>query len=169
VFVPGGSWFFTVNLLDRRSHLLVDQIELLRHSIFRVKRRLPFRIEAMVVLPDHLHTVWTLPPDNSDFPTRWRLIKTHFAKRIAKAEALDAVRRRRGERAIWQRRYWEHYIRDDDDLNRHIAYCYFNPVRHGLVQHVGDWPYSTFRRDVRAGREAPDFHAKDAFEGIFGD
>src|SRR5688572_16593285 len=88
VFVPGGCWFFTVNLLDRSSHQLTDNFDLLRHSIFRTKRRLPFRIEAMVVLPDHLHAIWTLPPGDCDFPTRWRLIKTHFAKRIPATERI---------------------------------------------------------------------------------
>ena len=168
VFVPGGSWFFTVNVLDRSSQLLTEHVDLLRHSMFRFKRSLPFRIEAMVILPDHLHAIWTLPPGDSDFPTRWRLIKTRFSKHVTKTESIDATRRHRGERGIWQRRYWEHYIRDEDDLNTHIAYCYFNPVKHGLVERVGDWPHSTFHRDVRAGRAAPDFQIGNV-DGTFGE
>ena len=169
ILVPGGCWFFTVNLHDRRSRRLIDHIDLLRHCIFWVKRRRPFRTDAMVVLPDHLHAIWTLPPNDTDFPTRWRLIKAHFSECIPKTERIDTVRRARGERGIWQRRYWEHYIRDEDDLETHIAYCYFNPVKHGLVDRVGDWPHSTFHRDVRAGREAPDIQIKCAVEGAFGE
>jgi hypothetical protein len=98
----------------------------------------------------HLHSVWTLPPDDANFSTRWRLIKTRFAKALPKQERLSAVRKARNERGIWQRRFWEHLIRDDADYARHIEYCYINPVKHGLVTRVRDWPHSSFHRDVRA-------------------
>ena len=114
-FLPGGSFFFTVNLLERRRELLTGHIDLLRDSVRRVRRLYPFRIEAWVVLPDHLHCVWTLPPGDADFAVRWRLIKLLFCKKLPREERLSAVRRRRNERGIWQRRYWEHTLRDERD------------------------------------------------------
>lgn len=154
--VPGGTWFFTVNLLERRTSLLVDNIEWLNTSIRRTKRRHPFRIEALVVLPDHLHAILTLPEGDADFSMRWRLIRSAFSKSLPKTEWLSAVRKRRGERGVWQRRYWEHFIRDERDLAHHMAYCHFNPVKHRLVERIADWPHSTFHRDVRCGRALPE-------------
>jgi putative transposase len=150
-FVPGGCWFFTVNLLDRRTRLLTDHIEALRDATRQTRERYPFHIDAFVVLPDHLHAVWTLPPNDSDFSTRWRLIKSRFARSLPKDERLTRVRQVRGERGIWQRRFWEHLIKDDADYARHIEYCYINPLKHALVHRVRDWPHSSFHRDVRAG------------------
>src|SRR5947207_4008725 len=109
-FVPGGCWFFTANLLERRSQLLVDEIEALRDATRRTRQRYSFHVDAMVVLPDHIHAVWTLPPGDADFSLRWRLIKARFAKSIPKGERVSRVRRARGERGIWQRRFWEHLI-----------------------------------------------------------
>lgn len=156
VFISGGTWFFTVNLLERDRTLPVDRIRDLRLAVYRVKRRHPFRIEAMVVLPEHLHAIWTLPPGESNFPLRWRLIRSAFSRSVPKTEWLSDVRVKRGERGIWQRRYWEHAIRDEGDFNRHVAYCYYNPVKHGYVTTPAAWPHSTFHRDVRCGRQAPD-------------
>ena len=150
-FVPGGCWFFTVNLLDRRSTPLTDQIEALRDAARRTQERYPFHIDSFVVLPDHLHAVLTLPPGDADFSTRWRLIKSRFAQAIPKREWLSPVRKARGERGIWQRRFWEHLIRDEEDYAHHTEYCYINPVKHGLVARVQAWPHSSFHRDVRAG------------------
>ena len=113
VFVPGGCWFFTANLLDRRSTLLTDHIEALREATRRTRERYPFHIDAFVVLPDHLHAIWTLPEGDSDFSMRWRLIKIQFSKSIPKVEFTSKVRQARGERGIWQRRFWEHLIRDE--------------------------------------------------------
>jgi putative transposase len=135
-FVPGGCWFFTVNLLDRRRRLLTDHIDALREATRLTQTRHPFSIDAMVVLPDHIHAVWTLPPSDADFSLRWRLIKIGLAKAVPKTELRSAVRVGRGERAIWQRRFWEHLIRDDEDYRRHVEYCYINPVKHGLVSGV---------------------------------
>src|SRR5579872_5637638 len=129
VFVPGGCWFFTVNLLDRSQSLLVDYIDLLRESVANTRNRYPFEIDAFVVLPDHMHAIWTLPPGDADFSTRWHLIKTAFAKTLRKQERLSAARKARNERGIWQRRFWEHMIRDEADYTRHIEYCYINPVK----------------------------------------
>jgi putative transposase len=168
-FVPGGTWFFTVNLLDRSSSLLVEEIDLLRAAIQRTRNRFPFHIDAFVVLPDHMHAVWTLPPDDSDFSLRWRLIKQHFARSLPRDEPISRVRRARGERGIWQRRFWEHLIRDDEDYRRHIEYCYINPMKHGLVLRVRDWPFSSFHRDVAAGIVPEDWAGDLAPMGEFGE
>ena len=168
-FVPGGCWFFTVNLLERRGTLLVDHIETLRDAVARTRDHLPFEIDAFVVLPDHLHAVWTLPPGDADFSTRWRLIKTRFAKALPKQERLSAVRERRGERGIWQRRFWEHLIRDETDYARHVEYCMINPVKHGLVSRVQDWPHSSFHRDVRRGVFPIDWAGDADVGGMFGE
>ena len=148
-FVAGGCWFFTVNLLDRSSRLLVDHIGALREAVRVTRQDFPFQIDAMVVLPDHIHAVWTLPEDDSNFSVRWRLIKIRFSRSIPRGERLNESRRARGERGIWQRRFWEHLIRDDCDCRHHIDYCWFNPVKHGLVANVEDWPFSSFHRDMR--------------------
>jgi putative transposase len=169
VLAPGGCWFFTVNLLDRRRRLLTDHIDALRAATLRTQGRHPFAIDAMVVLPDHIHAVWTLPPGDADFSLRWRLIKIDFAKAVPKTELRSAVRMARGERGVWQRRFWEHLIHDDEDFCRHVEYCYFNPVRHGLVTRVCDWPYSSFHRDVRAGLIPADWAGDLSAEGEFGE
>jgi putative transposase len=168
-FIPGGTWFFTTNLLDRRSKLLVDRIDALREATQRARDRFPFQIDAFVVLPDHIHAVWTLPPDDHDFSMRWRLIKQHFARAMPKHEPVDAVRRKRGERAIWQRRFWEHLIRDEEDYQRHIEYCYINPLKHGYVSRVRDWPFSSFHRDVGRGLFPEDWVGDVSSSGEFGE
>lgn len=150
-FVPGRSYFFTVNLADRRSRLLVDNIELLRAAFRTTRRRHPFTIDATAVLPDHLHTIWTLPEGDSDFAGRWQLIKGGFSRRLPRQEPVSASRVSKRERGIWQRRYWEHTLRDEDDLARHIDYIHFNPVKHRLVERVRDWPFSSFHRMLRLG------------------
>jgi putative transposase len=132
-------------------------------------RRYPFHIDALVVLPDHLHAVWTLPPDDADFSTRWRLIKTRFVRSLPKSEHLSPVRQARGERGIWQRRFWEHLIRDDSDYARHVEYCYINPLKHGLVRRVRDWPHSSFHRDVDAEIFPDDWAGDVGSLGEFGE
>ena len=151
-FIPGGTWFFTVNLLERHGNdLLMREIDLLRATVRRVRDKFPFHVDAWVVLPDHLHCVMTLPPGDSDFSLRWRLIKSGFSRALPKTERRSAVRRAAGERGIWQRHYWEHLIRDEADYRRHIDYVHMNPLKHGHVKRVRDWPYSTFHRYVSAG------------------
>jgi putative transposase len=145
--IPGGTYFFTVNLLDRQSQLLVKHIDLFRRAVRETLARHPFHIDAWVVLPDHTHCVWTLPPGDENYSQRWRSIKHHLSRHLHEIEAVSSVR----ERGIWQKRFWEHTIRDDTDHEAHINYCYINPVKHGWVVHARDWPYSTFHRDVRAG------------------
>lgn len=168
-FVPGGCWFFTVNLLDRRTKLLTDHIDRLREAARSARERHPFSIDAFVVLPDHLHAAWTLPAGDTDFPLRWRLIKANFSRALPKHEWRDGVRRARGERGIWQRRFWEHLIRDENDYARHVEYCYINPVRHRLVSAVRDWPHSSFHRDVRAGLFPEDWAGSLDNTGSFGE
>jgi putative transposase len=151
-FIPGGTWFFTVNLLERRgNNLLVREIDLLRSTVRRVQNKFPFHIDAWVVLPEHLHAVMTLPPGDSDFSLRWRLIKSGFSRALPKTEHRSTARQAAGERGIWQRHYWEHFIRDGADYQRHVDYVHVNPLKHGHVQRVRDWPYSTFHRYVIAG------------------
>ncbi|MGZ5069753.1 MAG: REP-associated tyrosine transposase [Methylobacter sp.] len=151
-FIPGGTWFFTVNLLQRHHNdLLIREIDLLRETVRQVREKYPFQIDAWVVLPEHLHCVWTLPPGDSDFSLRWRLIKSGFSRKLPKNERLSAVRKAAGERGIWQRHYWEHFIRDDADFQHHIDYVHVNPLKHGHVRRVIDWPYSTFHRYVAQG------------------
>jgi putative transposase len=167
--VPGGCWFFTVNLLERRQRLLADHADALRTAFEETRKKYSFDIAAIVVLPDHLHAVWTLPPDDADFSIRWRLIKGRFAKAMPKQERRSAVRKMRGERGIWQRRFWEHLIRDDGDYARHIEYCYINPVKHRLVARVRDWPHSSFHRDVRRGLFPIDWAGEVEPTGEFGE
>jgi putative transposase len=168
-FVPGGSWFFTVNLLDRRQALLVDHVEVLREAVAATQMKHAFTIDAFVVLPDHLHAIWHLPPDDFDFSMRWRLIKSRFAKSLPKQEPRSAVRVARNERGIWQNRFWEHLVRDEIDYARHVEYCYINPVKHGLVSRVRDWPYSSFHRDVRSGLFPEDWAGDSSKGGEFGE
>jgi len=168
-FAPGGCWFFTANLLDRRSGLLTKEIAALREGMRRTRERHPFRIDALVVLPDHIHAIWTLPPGDADFSTRWRLIKIEFSKAIPRTERLNKARRARGERGIWQRRFWEHLIRNEEDYRRHVDYCYINPVKHGLVRRVCDWPFSSFHRDVAAGLFSQDWAGDFDPAGEFGE
>jgi len=149
--------------------LLVDHIDALRAAVEKTHSRYPFVIDAVVVLPDHIHAVWTLPPDECDFSLRWRLIKSRFAKALPKQERLSAVRVARNERGIWQRRFWEHLIRDEADYARHVEYCYVNPLKHGLVTRVRNWPYSSFHRDVRAGIFPEDWAGDSETSGDFGE
>ena len=167
--VPGGCWFFTLTLLQRRQTLLVEHIDVLRSAMSETRRTYPFEIDAIVVLPDHIHAVLTLPDGDADFSTRWRLVKSRFARALPKGERLSAVRQAHGERGIWQRRFWEHLIRNDADYARHVEYCYINPVKHGLVGRVQDWPHSSFHRDVRRGIFPLDWAGDADVAGEFGE
>lgn len=155
--VAGGTYFFTVNLADRRRDLLVEHVDVLRAAVRAVKERHPFHIDAFVVLPDHLHAIWSLPPGDADYATRWMLIKAGFSRRLAKGERRNTSRIRKGERGIWQRRYWEHLIRDDTDYQRHVDYVHYNPVKHSYVARAADWAYSSIHRYIAAGMVSPDW------------
>jgi len=150
--IPGATYFFTVNLAERGTNdLLVKHIDLLREAFRVTKQAHPFVMEAAVVLPDHLHCLWRLPPDDDKFPMRWRLIKAHFSRMLTGGEHISSSRMRKGERGIWQRRYWEHAIRDERDLRNHLDYIHYNPVKHGYLTNVIDWPYSSFHNHVACG------------------
>jgi putative transposase len=146
--VAGASYFFTLNLADRRLSLLVEYVETLRAVVREVRSAHPFEIVAMVVMPDHLHAVWELPVGDAGFATRWTLIKAGFSRRLPRDERISASRRNKGERGVWQRRYWEHLIRDERDLASHVDYIHFNPVKHGYVKRAVDWPYSSIHRYI---------------------
>ena len=149
--IPGGCYFFTVNLQERDKTLLVDHIDLLRESVRDCKQKRPFHIDAWVVLPEHMHCMWTMPADDMDYSNRWKIIKTHFSKGLPKLEPRTRNQIKRGERSIWQRRYWEHAIRNDQDYAAHFDYIHYNPVKHGWVDNVIDWPYSSFHRCIEKG------------------
>ena len=149
--VPGGTWFFTVNLADRSSSALVEDVGILRRAVSEVRRARPFHIDAMVVLPDHLHAVWTLPEGDSNFSTRWKEIKTVFTKQSGRVGPRSHSKVSKGERGLWQRRFWEHCIRDEADFATHVDYCHWNPVKHGFVERPEDWAWSSVHREIRRG------------------
>lgn len=149
-YAPTGLYFFTVALKNRRSALLVEQADLLGNAMRAAQARWPWETVAIVIMPDHLHAIWQLPDGDTNYATRWRDIKSSFVRSLTKA-GHKIERNERGETNIWQARFWEHVIRDDDDLQKHIDYIHFNPVRHGHVARVADWPYSSFHRHVKQG------------------
>ncbi|RQO57247.1 transposase [Paucibacter sp. KBW04] len=148
---PGATYFLTLNAADRRGQVLLDHVDCLRHSFRQVRARHPFVLDAVVVLPEHLHMLMTLPREDADFATRVMLIKQGFSRLVPKGECVNESRARRGERGLWQRRYWEHLIRDEADFARHVEYIHFNPVKHGWVERPGDWPYSSIHLFVSRG------------------
>ena len=148
--IAGGTFFFTVTLANRSSDLLVRHIERLRGIYVSVEKSRPFETIAICVLPDHLHAIWSLPENDADFALRWNLIKSGFSRGLPAATRSTSKIAKR-EKGIWQRRYWEHAIRDDADLARHVDYIHFNPVKHGLVSRVCDWPHSSFHQHVKRG------------------
>jgi putative transposase len=151
VKIDSGVFFFTVVLADRSSAILIQHVERLRRIYGMVQQRYPFETVAICVLPDHIHAVWSLPEGDADYPLRWSLIKSGFTRGL-KAEAVRSPSKlAKRERGIWQRRYWEHAIRDDADLERHVDYIHFNPVKHGYVSRVCDWPHSSFHRYASEG------------------
>lgn len=151
MYIPGGTYFFTVNLAERGGDLLVREIELLRSAYASVTAKHPIHCDAMVILPDHIHAVWTLPQGDADFSVRWKKIKAAFSRNCAQTMLVSESKARKGERGIWQRRFWEHCIRDETDFAVHVEYCHWNPVKHGFVKQAVDWPYSTVHRTVKDG------------------
>lgn len=149
--VPGGAYFFTVNLANRASRLLIEHVDVLRDAVRTVKQNHPFDIFAWSVMPEHMHAVWRMPERDADFSKRWMLIKQRFSWEIERRETITPSRKRKGERGIWQRRFWEHLITDEHDLARHIDYVHINPVKHGYVTRASDWPYSSLHRYIRQG------------------
>ena len=147
-FVPGGAYFFTVVTAGRHPVFRNDEaVNVLRQAFRRLNEKRPFTVNAMVVLPDHLHCIWTMPSADDDYPGRWRLIKTWVTQHEVFARGRGVGRRQ----PVWQPRYWEHTIRDDTDYRQHVEYIHYNPVRHGYVCKAADWAYSSFRRYVSDG------------------
>ncbi len=159
---PGATYFFTVVTFNRKNILCLGENPVrFKQSITAVKADHPFTIDAIVLLPDHLHCIWTLPPGDADFSKRWMLIKGKFA-RVCEDPfevTVNSSRRDKREKGVWQRRFWEHLIRDDLDFKRHVEYIHYNPVKHGLVKAPIDWELSTFKRYVDGGKYHRDWGA----------
>jgi len=156
VYIPGGTFFFTVVTENRAPFLCEDRArDILRSSIETCRHKWPMTIDAIVLLPDHLHTIWTLSTDDSDYSRRWAWIKKEFTKAWlaghGKEQSRSDSRLRNRRRGVWQRRFWEHAIRNDDDLIDHVEYIHYNPIKHGLVKCPHNWPYSSFHRYVAQG------------------
>ena len=164
--VPGASYFFTLTLQDRRSSLLIEHVDTLRKAFQAVRRTHPFTMEAVSVLPDHLHCIWTLPEEDTDYSTRWSLIKASFSRAVPQREQVGASRIRRRERGIWQRRYWEHVIRDEAEYARIFDYIHYNPVKHGHAASCASWRHSSFRKYVEAGLYTEDWAASPETSAI---
>ena len=163
----GGCYFFTVALAERRNNpLLVQHITQLREATRAVQQAHPFEIVAAVVLPDHLHAIWQLPEGDADYSTRWSLIKAAFSRQLPKQERVSVSRQERRERGIWQRRFWEHRIRDEDDLRRHVEYIHYNPVKHGHAASPIEWPHSSLHRYIRQGVYPSDWAADVAVQTL---
>ena len=164
--IEGGSYFFTVVTYNRRK-ILIDlrARELLREAWESVQLKFPFSIPAICLLPDHIHCIWTLPEGDANYSLRWKEIKRLFTNRYLEHVGPGAIRneshQRSGEAAIWQRRFWEHVLRDEEDFNRHVDYIHFNPVKHGLVKEMEEWPWSSFHRYQKMG-----YYPKDRYERI---
>lgn len=148
--LPGARIFFTVALADRRARTLVTEVDRLRETVRVTRSERPFHIDAWVVLPDHLHAIWTLPEGDTDYSTRWRLIKSRFSNGLPEGR-LRASHMARQERGVWQRRFWERHLRDDADFAAHLEYCWFNPVKHGYVDQPEEWQWSSVHRARRLG------------------
>jgi REP-associated tyrosine transposase len=159
--IPGATCFFTLVTHRRRALFRAPEaVVTLEEATAAVRARHPFEIEAQVILPDHLHALWTLPEGDADYSTRWRLIKSRFTRaygHLANGSARSDSRRAKGEQSVWQRRFWEHVIRNGHDFNTHLDYIHYNPVAHGLVAAPSDWPHSTFAKWVALGAYEPDW------------
>jgi len=164
LYQPGGHYFFTVVTANRRS-LLVDHVDRLRAAFRYTMEKRPFDLEAIVILPDHLHALWRLPLGDADFSTRWMLVKRKFSTGLPTGPLNPSGKSKR-EKGIWQRRFWEHLIRDETDWRRHMDYIHYNPVKHRLVDKARDWPFSSFRRFVANGWYDEDWG--EAEEGSLG-
>ena len=165
-YLPGGTFFFTVVTCRRRPILCEEMARrCLREAIDAVDAKWSVQWIAVVLMPDHLHAVWTLPPGDARYSVRWKRIKEEFTRRYleggGKEIAPDPSRSRHGERGIWQRRFWEHTVRDEQDLRRCVDYVHWNPRKHGQVSNVRDWPWSSFHRFVRLGEYTPAWGAED--------
>ena len=167
-YCPGGTYFFTVALARTCEINLLGHLDVLRRSWAETLQEHPFKARAVVILPDHLHTVWTLPDGDADFSIRWRKIKARFSRSLTHPAPPNTSAKRRGEAGIWQRRFWDHVIRDEADLKLRLAYCWSDPVRHGLAGKPADWVPSSIHREIRAGRLDPAWQVPPV-QGEFGE
>jgi len=172
-YVAGGTFFFTVKTARNVPLFRHDANARLLGSVLReMKQRWPVEVLAMVLMPDHLHTIWTLPADDADYPKRWGWVKKEFTKQYlaqgGREQACSESKERNRRRGVWQRRYWEHMIRDEADLEAHFDYIHWNPVKHRYVQRVADWPYSTFHRWVRGGHYPADWGTGGSMPALVG-
>ena len=170
-YVPGGTYFFTVVTAGRRPFLTMPLARRVLHdAIEAIRSKHPFDVTAIVLLPDHLHAIWTLPDGDTAYSLRWSRIKAEFTRKFLLAGGVEggrsASRVRRRERGIWQRRFWEHVCRDEDDLKRFLDYLHWNPVKHGLVQRVKDWRWSSFQRYVDLGEYDLEWGTADPCPGF---
>jgi putative transposase len=149
--VPGACYFLTLVLQDRASDVLVRHQAELREALCQVQRQKPYRLPAIVVLPDHLHMLMALPADDADFSSRIRMLKAAFVTALRVQPGSSITLNDKGEASFWQRRFWEHLIRDEQDYAAHVDYIHINPLKHGLVTRVRDWPLSSFHRYVQRG------------------
>ena len=150
-FVPGGTFFFTVTLRNRNISLLTDKVLLLKEAFQSVKKQHPFKIKAYVILPEHIHMIWELPDGDFNYSIRWKKIKTFFSKFLVDS-GFKFSKTKHGEYRLWQRRFWEHTIKDMADFENHVNYIHYNPIKHGLVRSLQDWPYSSFHFFVQQGK-----------------
>lgn len=170
-----ATYFFTVVTYRRQTFLCDDLVRnALRNAISKVQAQYPFTIDAWVLLPDHMHAIWTLPENDANFSLRWQLIKRYVTREcgafLNRPEWINASKAKHQEATLWQRRFWEHQVRDINDYKIHMDYCHFNPVKHGLVKRVQDWPYSSFHKQVGLGLYPLDWAGvESAKDGIFGD
>lgn len=155
-YVPGGSYFFTV-VTERRAAILANDTarDCLRSAIRHCQHGLPFHVDALVILPDHIHAIWSMPPGDCDYSKRWGIVKRHFTQHWLALggieQPISESRKNNRRRGVWQRRFWEHTLRDERDYQHHFDYLHFNPVKHGLVDKVSNWPYSSFHYWVKQG------------------
>ena len=153
---PGGTYFFTLVTFNRKP-ILTSPIcrEILRNAWINVQLKHPFETVAVCLMPEHIHTIWRLPEGDVNYSMRWNEIKRHFTHEYLRQIDIDDERNesriKRREQAVWQRRYWEHTFFDEDDLNTHIDYIHYNPVKHGLAERVDDWAWSSYHQYVGMG------------------
>ena len=167
---PGGVYFFTINLRDRKSSLLISHIDELRQSFKKVQLRYPFKLPGIVILPEYLHMLMELPDGDSNYSLCLSLIKRYFSMQLRPVEYINEARVKKRERGIWQHPFWEHLIRDDLDYERHMNYILYNPVKHGYVTKPSDWPFSSIHRDIRLGKIPLDWACANNFsDGHFGE
>ena len=164
----GATYFFTLTLAQRNTSLLTNHIDWFRQAYQRANTLYPFNTIAICILPDHIHAIWQMPVDDGDYALRWRIIKSNFSRNFCTNEQRSNSKIKHREKGIWQRRYWEHQIRDEIDLQRHVDYIHYNPVKHGQVNQVKDWPYSTFHKYVTQGLVDENWSGADE-KGAFGE